>query len=107
MGKQTSIQNNTLLECFRNQHVLVPQTGKQNEPPVISLINAAMTHFLNYPAELDVLTARDISAAFDTDFSSSPFLFTFYCSCINLYIRHNLKQQLHLCFKWLEITILN
>lgn len=64
-GEQTNIQTNALLNCIRSQHVLLPQTGKQNEPLVISLINAALTHFLNYPTELDVLTARDISAAFD------------------------------------------
>lgn len=63
--KQKDIQNNTPLDSFRIQYVLVPQSGKQNEPLVISLINAAMTHFLNYQTELDVLTARDISAAFD------------------------------------------
>lgn len=40
---------------------------KQKEPSVISLINTVMTHFSNYPTELDVLTARDISAAFVTN----------------------------------------
>lgn len=58
-----------------------------------------MTHFSNYPTELDVLTARDISAAFVTDRLLFLAFIYIYFSYINLYIR--------LCFKELEIMRFN